>query len=597
MVLFDVSSYLSFTFYAFQFSDEDDWVQDHHLTRQPEQVDAKLPPRKIQPPRQTSYPTAVAPPLNAFNDQYAVEQINQPPSYLYPLSRDELEPYPYENDGKRHVSRSTSREKSAHPTLHRSVSQDEADIKPIIIRPRNYDSRFKHILDENQFIDVVDDADKPQLHKPHQAKQKVERKSRAPEELPKSNTNYGRYAEDEAKPTQRYRYGEEEKRKTVLHNDKYTRSSREALNVDRSSSERERDLFRENLTDREKYRESQKFHGRKDPFNGQDQSFERRHSPPRKSKYPLDNGMHLVDKLHHSYVEPQIAERSGFRPHRGGFENGGEHHDAKISRSFTEKPIKAEYDQPMPRNPYKEPESLPYRESIESMIKSPAMRYKSFETNSSVEGAKLANVQPTYPAPEKVRDTSIRYHSLEAEKYMAEQKSKYGPEPSSRRRAIEKQRSSHNGSPDTVCRVSPKDRFNNAREKFEAMDRERSYVQSDNRQQQQVRQIEPSHHQRHQSPPRRDRAPNQPRYPPQESKVDWSSEDEQHSPSRRTTNGYRDIPTGPSEGYGDHSRAMGPSKSLNNLARGGYRHSYAEPMRAQLPRNSGRVGLAAVNPY
>lgn len=574
----------------FYYPDDDDWVQDHHHhSRQPEPVVTKIQPRKVQPPRQTAYPTAVAPPLNAFNDQFPEDKINQPPSYLYPLSREDIEHYPYDTDGKRHVSRSTSREKSsAHPTLHRSVSQDEADIKPIIIRPRNYDSRFKHILDENKFIDVVDDVEKPPVHKPLPAKQKLERKSRASDEMPKSNTNYGRYADEEQKPTQRYRYGEEEedKRKSGLHKDKFTRSSREALNVERSSSERERDLFRENLTDREKYRESQKFHG----------GFERRLSPPQKSKYSVDNGMHSMEKMHHSYVEPQIVERSGFRQPRGGYENSGDHPDTKHSRSYTEKPIKAEFDQPMPRNPYKEPESLPYRESIESMIKSPAMRYKSFEAGPIMEGVKLTSVQPNYPAPEKLRDSSIRYHSLDAEKYIADQKSKYGPEPSSRRRAMEKQRSSHNGSPDTVCRVSPKDRFNNAREKFEAMERERSYVQADNRQQQ-VRQMEPSHQQRQHSPPRRDRSQNhQQRYPPQETKVDWSSEDEQHTSSRRTTNGHRDIPNGP-ESYVDHSRAMGPSKSLNNLARGGYRHSYAEPVRAQLPRNSGRVGLAAVNPY
>lgn len=597
-------------------TDEDDWIQEH--PRQPEPDESsKFQPRKLQP----TFPTAVAAPMNAFNDHFQEETPNQPPpSYLYPLSRDDVDSYPFAKDAKRHVSRSTSREKSSpHLLLHRSVSQDEADIKPIIIRPRNYDSRFKHILDESKFNEDVDDLDKSPspAHKPIQPKQKVERKSRASDEIVKPN--YGRYGNEDnlgrgtSPQKQRYRYGEEEEQRKIVtrSTDKFNAS------VERSSSERERDLFRENLTDREKYRESQKYnHVRKDQFDVPDHGFgsrqsyaepslnERRHSPARKSKYPAEKGIHMLDnsgkQAHHPYVEPQI-DRSGFR-HRSGYDNGNEHHDNKLSRSFAEKPMKAEYEQPMPRNPYKEPDSLPYRESIESMIKSPAMRYKSFEANLMPDGGKMLNghnAQPNYPAPEKVRDPSIRYHNLEADKYLAEPKSKYAPEPSSRRRAIEKQRSTHNGSPDTVCRVSPKDRFNNAREKFEAMERERSYAQAESRQQQPaLRQMEPpqSHHQRHMSPPRRDRSQNQPRYPSQEPKVDWSSEDEQLTPPRRTASGYRDIPAHGPEAYVDHSRAMGPAKSLNNLARG-YRHSYAEPVRAQLPRNSGRVGLAAVNPY
>lgn len=75
--------------------------------------------------------------------------------------------------------------------------------------------------------------------------------------------------------------------------------------------------------------------------------------------------------------------------------------------------------------------------------------------------------------------------------------------------------------------------------------------------------------------------------------LDWSSDDEHFGRTSSPSN-VRIIPR---EHYEKNSGArLAASKSLSNLAKG-YRHSYAEPVHGQMPRNSGRVGLAAVNPY
>lgn len=75
--------------------------------------------------------------------------------------------------------------------------------------------------------------------------------------------------------------------------------------------------------------------------------------------------------------------------------------------------------------------------------------------------------------------------------------------------------------------------------------------------------------------------------------LEWSSDDEHFGRTSSPSN-VRIIPR---EHYEKNSGSrLAPAKSLGNLAKG-YRHSYAEPVHGQMPRSSGRVGLAAVNPY
>lgn len=192
-------------------------------------------------------------------------------------------------------------------------------------------------------------------------------------------------------------------------------------------------------------------------------------------------------------------------------------------------------------NPYREPESLPYRESIESMMKSPVMKYKSrhgFERRS--------------PPVEN-------YPAVDAHAQRRSSRDLYIKDSSPM---------------STMQRTSPRDRFQDAKEKFQAMDKLRMQKES-----QAVRRSEPIR--------KDDKDYRQSYSPEQRYKVqnEWSSEEE-FSPNVRE---YREV-----RGQQRHhqQRTVAPAKSLGNLAKG-YRHSYAEPM-----KYCNRVGLAAViEPY
>ncbi|XP_059607729.1 hepatoma-derived growth factor-related protein 2 [Phlebotomus argentipes] len=274
----------------------------------------------------------------------------------------------------------------------------------------------------------------------------------------------------------------------------------------RSPPEREAEFreksFRENLTDKQKYMAEK--------YRQQSRYRERPHYPDE-----VEEVVEKMEKIKYRekprYKEP-LSEKSSYGSRDKSLE------------FFPEE-----------RNPYQEPESQPYRESIEKMLKSPVMRYKSFDEEAAWQ--------------EKKR---YGYRCVQEE---------FKP----RRQKIE------------APKASPKERFHDAKEKFQAMERSvhKPLRRSHDAQMQPRRGSldPPSNHslQRQRSNPVAVRE-------------DWSSDEEQELPPMA----YR--------GYEEREAPrMAPSKSLGNLVKG-YRHSYAEP-RNPLPRGSGRVGLAAVNPY
>jgi hypothetical protein len=140
-------------------------------------------------------------------------------------------------------------------------------------------------------------------------------------------------------------------------------------------------------------------------------------------------------------------------------------------------------------------------------------------------------------------------------------------------------------------KASPKDRFQDAKEKFQAMERIRLQEQKQ------------SGNYRRSDNMRRDIVEHSRPYSPTHVvHSGWSSDDD--LPVRGD---YREIPNQkrypgldklPQQHQQQHQRMqqmqqrMLPAKSLNNITKGGYRHSYAEPL-----KYCGRVGLAAINPY
>lgn len=264
---------------------------------------------------------------------------------------------------------------------------------------------------------------------------------------------------------------------------------------------------RENLTDRQKYREiieTKKYEKISD-------------SPPRHEMYRKSNGRD--DKRDYSPENTRTIQRKS----KVGNDNHGH-----------------------AGNPYREPESLPYRESIESMMKSPVMKYKSrhgYETRSSP--------QENYPVDAHAQRRSSRDLYIKDSSPMS-----------------------------TMKRTSPKDRFQDAKEKFQAMDKLRMQKEKESMN---VRRSEPDRR-RDDKDYRQSYSP-EPRYHIQN---EWSSEEE-FSPNVREYN-MRDL-RGHQRHHQQQQRMVAPAKSLGNLAKG-YRHSYAEPM-----KYCNRVGLAAIEPY
>lgn len=486
-------------------------------------------------------------------ERLAAEQ--RPPSYLYPLQKPAYV-----------VPASTASSNSRVDRISYSKEDDrnysppkEEQIRPKIVRPVS--------LDFKQFVpsDEMEDDDQDFIDDEHRFRSESA-KYRAEQQLNEKNKKLTEEASKRLLRTRSAPYDGDDSfiypRAAEDSKPKYREEEEDEMNADEDEFRR----YRENLTDKQKYRESLMEKQRSAYRERQlDDGFRAREAPPAEPKERFAKSAAGNGKPNY---EPDDASL-GRRAHRqkpkappGGYD------DVDYSR-----------------NPYKEPESLPYRESIERMMRSPAMRYKSFED--------AGYDYDEEPLIEKYRDMRVAQYPAEVEE----------PRMSSRQRYKEMKQRSQSRSPDTVMRVPPLERFQNAKEKFKAIEREHPFVVE------QVLTDRPWNNADKLRASRRafepaDLPPPRHMPPRQDPMLDWSSEDEhfgrggvdQMHSLHRPPQPQSSVRVVPREHYEKNSHArISSSKSLGNLAKG-YRHSYAEP-RNPMPRNSGRVGLAAVNPY
>lgn len=524
-------------------SSDDEWVQNqrenHSILPPPAPITRPIQHRTYLPDRS---------PANHLNDNN-----NQPPSYLYP--RDQKTPSrsannQYKSNDQNRSNRSANREEPIRP---RSQSREEEKIKPIIIRPPNFESKFKNILDERRFGEEDDYPRAVPIGKFEQEKKRLDRTFRQAE-------------------GQEKRYFEKERSQ-----DRYYRDDEPISDIQRYNDKK---AEKENLTDKQKFRESlieqQKSSRYRDRYSDQGQEYYQQQKTSQRQTHPeaFDNNKYT------SKSKPKFenTDRNGYKGEatieRTNYRNKAT--DKKLARVYSEKSALG-YDS---HNSYKEADSLPYRDNMDRIVKSPVIRYNSFDE--STFGDMMASDEhrsrerdAIFVQQEKIRQAA-RYHSGESPSRYPE-RDEFSV---SRRRIIEQR----DRSPETVLRISPKDRFHNAREKFQAIERERSYHDLGSH----IRRTEP----RRNSLERNGNVIVQHRY--DNRKIDWSSDEEQHMSRRAVPTSYHDVDS--FEPMPPSSRALGAAKSLGNLVKG-YRHSYAEPIARQMPRNSGRVGLAAVNPF
>lgn len=500
---------------------------------------------------------------------------DNPPSYIYPKDPNTG------NDKKFQRNNSREEEKNSQ----KSSNSREEEVKPIITKQVHSRFQYSSAANEEEFID----------------RRKYEGiiKQKAPV-----------YIEDERKPkglmrqqSERYRQATEVvdiNRKNYQPQQsppKYKMKSRDYY-------ERERDYNHENLTDRQKYRELT------------DGKYESSSASPPSIRHVMYRGEEVMEKRpvmrEYSPERVKTIQRPTKNSDRYSYERDDyfeteQHHEKSKPRY---RPTEQDHGEFVDRNPYREPESIPYRESIEKMMKSPVMRYKSNTQQNDAHFQKYENaapkIHPKYK-DEKKFERSPSPTPAERERYRVEMVPRSRPIPAPQpeivqyptNRRVEKDKKVHmenNVSPmSTMKKVSPKDRFLASREHFQAMD-SRIRLQQEPKQVVGVRRSEPSRHEIMEQP----QSYSQPRHHPQQN--GWSSEDE--LPQRG--HDYREIPQQQRyPGLDKHQQQqqqqqkqqaqrvprMAPAKSLSNLTKG-YRHSYAEPM-----QYCGRVGLAAINPY
>ncbi|XP_058448711.1 apical junction molecule [Malaya genurostris] len=489
-------------------------------------------------------------PNNRAKERYPEESMphpnkyREPPtSYLYPNVR---------QDHHARFHRSSSREEDN--SLRGSVNSREEDVKPIITKPTPLQTRFREAFNNDQF--AVDDRKK---------KITIDDKRYEQEDIRRKSTHTDRYLENDR--------GENFQFKKSPGNGKYY-----------DGYEKERVHYRENLTDRQKYREII--------------------SESSKYRDELVKNMSYRDE-YTEYSPDRINSRTKYPP------SYDDHRDFKIEREFREHPRSSSNREHLyvhdgspeeqfqggfnDRRLYRDSELDAFKDPIEKVGKVPLTRFKSSDDSKRNRERydDRWERQPMYPedngSEEQFREVSSRYRD-------DSRNSTSVKHVDVRTKTVDVKTSSPES---TIRKVSPKDRFQNAKEKFQQMERERHEQERIERERQEREQM--IHAKRTAEAPRRSSL--EAVVVSSRDSNDWSSDEEDNPPRVpiRSSNsiGYREVETTNRYPGLDRepmpARVM-PAKSLGNLVKG-YRHSYAEARPPPVSRSSGRVGLAAVNPY
>lgn len=448
-------------------------------------------------------------------------------TYIYPR-----EPVPPVQ--QKRYQRSSSRDNNSSPKG--SLNSHEEEVKPVLTKPVPLENRFREVFK------MKDYADERKKYSSDEDRIVVEERKGRP--LPK-------YLPDE--PVEVYKKP-------------FVKSGK--------PSHRDVDYHRGNKTDKQKYKELTEQHRYRtaSPVHHRDMEFERkgyRAASPERTKSLKRYESRSKDIEHtrrDSYHEKRELEES-FR-YRNRSSEPTRYRDVSPSPPLVETYPGI--------NPYKQQEALPYKESMEKMMKSPVMRYKSFEEP-------RGNTRDLdFITTDKHWD---KRHSQNGSRHSRDISPPELYRDDSRHPFIQVHAKPHiidTMTPDsTLQKKSPRDRFQNAKEKFQAMERDRIISTKP----------EPVKLQRKVINEMFDRGSRQ--YHSSNNNNGWSSEEE----IVRPRNGYKELTAQPERYQGmdrDPPGRMLPAKSLGSLVKG-YRHSYAEPR--NFPRVSGRVGLAAVNPY
>ncbi|XP_055642097.1 zinc finger CCCH domain-containing protein 13 [Toxorhynchites rutilus septentrionalis] len=481
---------------------------------------------------------------NRHNEQYAEEPLNGTSRYCEPHSS-----YIYPNPRLEHHSnfQRTYNQEEDHSLRGSMNSREEEKVKPIIMKPPPLQSRFQDAFRNDDYI--VEDR---------KNKITIDEKRYDREDICRRSNHFDRYNEnDREEPFS------------------YTKPTMAGRHHD--GHEHEKGYYRENLTDRQKYREIIS------------ESSKYCEEPIRKVGYKDDYREYSPERTRMNKYSPPYDDHRDFkieRDFRDRSKSSSNKERRYISDESPEERFKGGYSE---RKPYKDNEPIPNRESKENNNKTPLTRYKSDETENN---RKYDDQWKREHAYHEDRASIANYPNM-APRYREDmRKSPVMKKADGRSKTVEIKTNSPES---TIRRISPKDRFQTAKEKFQQMERERHEQDRAERERQEREQV--IHAKRVMEAPRRSSI--EPIVVSSHESADCSSDEDippRGAPRSSNNGGYREqIPNERYTGLERESR-MVPAKSLSNLNRG-YRHSYAEPRAPPVSRSSGRVGLAAVNPY
>lgn len=280
--------------------------------------------------------------------------------------------------------------RSKNPSSTSWTREDE--IKPIIVRPTNYDSKINRVLQSEQYA-----------FNHHKLEEKTRERSQN-NEVEKANDiavmmKKNMMLKDEV--DQRYKY---KSNNSLDEFDDNHHSIHAPVHGPTHSSYR-----KENLTDKQKFMEYstskskptpnpksyaadevQRYGGKHRYVDPADLPFEQNVGPKKYAAHHRET--HSPDQ---SELSHRTADRSAARPRDVRETRDARPRDVRDRRDDRDMDVirhhsrerdrdREQHSRSKDRNPYREPESMPYIESMEKMMKSTAMRYKSYDNNADV---------------------------------------------------------------------------------------------------------------------------------------------------------------------------------------------------------------------
>ncbi|XP_073833874.1 uncharacterized protein [Musca autumnalis] len=319
----------------------------------------------------------------------------------------------------------------------------EDEIKPKIVRPTNYDSKINRVLQSEQQFGLEDKGSRSKLHEERKNAYLNHVESAEQRFKSKSSKNVDDYNDDtDGVPLTPGGHASYHRKENLTDKQKYIEYSNKSKPLPTKSYAHE---------------EVQRYGGKHRYVDPADLPFEQ-NTTSSSGKYGNSYHRESNSPEHSELSHHRTAERPGARSHERRDAERLRHrsHEREPEPDHLSRGEREPLSRSKERNPYREPESIPYIESMEKLMKSAAMRYKSYDNNADVGGG--GSSRSKEPLQNKLSQRS-KTHSHHDEDHEFGYNNGY---PHGHRSA---------GGRGEYESSSNKDRFKDAKDKFRSMER------------------------------------------------------------------------------------------------------------------------------